>query len=134
VPTLAFVIVLSGAHIPRLIVHPLSMLGNASGGVALFASGIVLACSKIKVNLFVLFFVCLKNIAQPALLLGSLRWLGYHNPIVSETVLTGAIPTMPIVIMFALQYHIAEAETASAVFLSVIGSVITMGIFIALTS
>jgi hypothetical protein len=45
-----------------------------------------------------------------------------------------AIPTMPIVIMFALQYHIAEAETASAVFLSVIGSVITMGIFIALTS
>ena len=41
---------------------------------------------------------------------------------------------MPIVIMFALQYHIAEAETASAVFLSVIGSVITMGIFIALTS
>jgi hypothetical protein len=44
-----------------------------------------------------------------------------------------AIPTMPIVIMLALQYRIAQAEAASAVFLSVIGSVITMGVFIAVT-
>src|SRR6202046_3680649 len=29
VPILAFAIVLSGAHVPQLIVHPLSMLGNA---------------------------------------------------------------------------------------------------------
>jgi malonate transporter len=36
--------------------------------------------------------------------------------------------------MLALQYRIQEAEAASAVFLSVIGSFITMGIFIALTS
>jgi hypothetical protein len=41
---------------------------------------------------------------------------------------------MPIVVMLALQYRVVEAEAASAVFLSVIGSVITMGIFIALTS
>jgi hypothetical protein len=71
---------------------------------------------------------------QPALVLGGLRWFGYGNPIISEAVLTAAIPTMPIVIMLALQYRIAEAEAASAVFLSVIGSVITMGVFIALTS
>jgi hypothetical protein len=40
---------------------------------------------------------------------------------------------MPIVIMLALQYRTAQAEAASAVFLSVMGSVVTMGIFIALT-
>jgi malonate transporter len=133
-PVLAFVIVLSGARIPQLIVHSLSMLGHASGGVALFASGIVLASGTIKVNWYVLCLVFLKNIVQPALVLVGLRGLGYGNPVVSEAVLTTAIPTMPIVIMFALQYHVAEAEAASAVFLSVIGSVITMGVFIALTS
>jgi malonate transporter and related proteins len=133
-PVLAFMVVLSGLHIPRLIVHSLSLLGNASGGVALFASGIVLASGKIKATSSVLFFVFLKNILQPALVLGGLRWAGYGNPIVSEAVLTTAIPTMPIVIMFALQYRVAQAEAASAVFLSVIGSVVTMGIFIALTS
>ena len=133
-PVLAFIIVLCGLRIPQLLVHSLSMLGGASGGVALFACGIVLASGKIKANSNVFFLVFLKNILQPALVLGGLRWLGYGDPIVSEAVLTTAIPTMPIVIMFALQYRVAEAEAASAVFLSVIGSVVTMGIFIALTS
>jgi malonate transporter len=133
-PVLAFIVVLSGLHIPQLIVHSLSLLGSASGGVALFASGIVLASGKMKANSHVWFLVFLKNILQPALVLGGLRWAGYGESIVSEAVLTTAIPTMPIVIMFALQYRVAQAEAASAVFLSVIGSVVTMGVFIALTS
>jgi predicted permease len=133
-PILAFIVVLSGLHIPQLIVHSLSLLGSASGGVALFASGIVLASGKMKANSHVWFLVFLKNILQPALVLGGLRWVGYGDSIVSEAVLTTAIPTMPIVIMFALQYRVAQAEAASAVFLSVIGSVVTMGVFIALTS
>jgi malonate transporter and related proteins len=133
-PVLAFVIVLSGTHIPQLIVNSISMLGHASGGVAQFASGIVLASVTIKVNWYVLSVVFLKNIVQPALVLGGLRWLGYGDPILNEAVLTAAIPAMPMVIMFALQYRVAEAEAASAVFLSVIGSVVSMGVFIALTS
>src|ERR1700730_9972268 len=133
-PVLAFIIVLCGLRIPQLFVHSLSLLGGASGGVALFASGIVLASGKIKANSNVFFLVFLKNILQPALVLGGLRWAGYGNPIVSEAVLATAIPTMPIVIMFALQYRVAQEEAASAVFLSVIGSIVTMGIFIALTS
>ena len=75
-PVLAFVVVLSGLRIPQLIVHSLSLLGHASGGVALFACGIVLASGKIKANWYVLFFVFLKNIIEPALVLGSLRWIG----------------------------------------------------------
>ena len=132
-PILAFTVVLSGFRIPQLFVHSLSLLGHASGGVALFACGIVLASGKIKVNRNVLLFVFLKNIMQPALVLGGLRWIGYGNPVVSEAVLTTAIPTMPIVIMFALRYGIAQDEAASSVFLSIMGSLVTMGIFIALT-
>ena len=133
-PVLGFVFVLAGLRIPQIIVHSLSMLGQASGGVALFASGIVLAAAPIKVSGRVLLSVFLKIILQPALVLVALRWLGYRNPIVNEAVLTTAIPCMPIVIMFALKYHVAESEAASAVLLSVIGSVITMGIFLLVTS
>ena len=133
-PVLGFLFVLAGLRIPQIIVHSLSMLGQASGGVALFASGIVLAAAPIKVNRRVLSAVFLKIILQPALVLLALRWLGYRNPIVNEAVLTTAIPCMPIVIMFAVKYRIAESEAASAVLLSVIGSVITMGIFLLLTS
>ena len=39
-----------GLRIPQIFVHSLSMLGQASGGVALFACGIVLASGPIKVN------------------------------------------------------------------------------------
>jgi malonate transporter len=133
-PVLAFVIALSGIGIPQLIIHSLSLLGHAAGGVALFGSGVVLASLTIKVNRHVLFLVFLKNVVQPALVLGGLRWLDYGNPIVSKAVLTTAIPSMPMVIMLAVQYRAADAEIVSAVFLSVIGSVITMGAFIALTS
>jgi hypothetical protein len=132
-PILAFIVVLCGFRIPQLFVHSLSLLGHASGGVALFACGIVLASGKIKVNRNILLFVFLKNIMQPALVLCGLRWIGYRNPVVSEAVLTTAIPTMPIVIMFALRYGIAQDEAASSVFLSIMGSLVTMGIFIALT-
>jgi predicted permease len=133
-PVLGFLFVLAGLRIPQIIVHSLSMLGQASGGVALFASGIVLAAAPIKVNRRVLSGVFLKIVLQPALVLLAMRWLGYRNPIVNEAVLTTAIPCMPIVIMFAVKYHVAESEAASAVLLSVIGSVITMGIFLLLTS
>ena len=133
-PVLGFLFVLAGLRIPQIIVHSLSMLGQASGGVALFASGIVLAAAPIKVSRRVLSGVFLKIILQPVLVLLAMRWLGYRNPIVNEAVLTTAIPCMPIVIMFAVKYRIAESEAASAVLLSVIGSVITMGIFLLLTS
>jgi malonate transporter len=132
-PVLALIIVLSGFRMPQLIVHSLSLLGQASGGVALFACGIVLASGKIKLNRYVWFFVFLKNIVQPALVLGGLRWFGYDNPVISEAALTTAIPAMPIVIMLALQYRIVQAEAASAVFLSMMSSVLTMGAFIAVT-
>jgi predicted permease len=52
-PVLAFVIVLSGFRIPQLLVHSLFLLGHASGGVAMFACGIVLASGKIRVNWYV---------------------------------------------------------------------------------
>ncbi|HEY2472920.1 MAG TPA: AEC family transporter [Terracidiphilus sp.] len=132
-PVLAFIIVLSNIRIPQLIIHSLTLLGHASGGVALFACGIVLASGKIKVNRYVLFFVFLKNIIEPFLVLGSLRWMAYGNPVVSEAVLTTAIPAMPIVLMLALQHRVAQEEAASSVFLSVMGSIVTMGVFIALT-
>src|SRR5579862_183527 len=119
-PLLAFVLVLSGIRIPPLLGHALSLLGQASGGVALFASGIMLAAYKIRIDWTVVLLALLKNIAQPTLVLGGLLWFGYGAPIVSEAVLTTAIPTMPIVIVLAVQYRTSEARASSALFLSLV--------------
>jgi len=49
-PVLGFVLVLCDVRIPSIFGHGLSLLGQASGGVALFASGIMLAAYKIKID------------------------------------------------------------------------------------
>jgi malonate transporter len=132
-PLLAFALVLCDVKIPPIVDRGLSLLSHASGGVAIFASGIMLAAYKIKIDRIVSLLVLLKNVVQPALVLGGLLWLGYGGPVVAKAVLTTAIPTMPIVIVLAVQYHVAEAHASSALFLSVVGSIVTMGVFIALT-
>ena len=107
-PVLAFVLVLCNVRIPSIVDHGLSLLGQATGGVALFASGIMLAAYKIEIDLTALSLALLKNIVQPALVLVGLLSLGYGAPIVPEAVLTTAIPVMPIVIVLAVQYHVSE--------------------------
>jgi predicted permease len=133
-PVAAFAVVLSGVAVPPLLLDALSLLGHATGGVSLFAAGVILAANRVNISWQVMLLVLLKNVVQPALVLGGLRWLGYGNPILSEAVLTMAIPAMPIVAMLALQYRVAEAVAASSLFFSVIGSVITLTVFIVLTS
>src|ERR1700761_5276930 len=49
-PVLAFVLVLCNVRIPSIADHGLSLLGQASGGVALFASGIMLAAYQIEID------------------------------------------------------------------------------------
>jgi len=132
-PLLAFVLVLCDVRIPSIVDHGLSLLGQATGGVALFASGIMLVAYKIEIDLTALSLAFLKNLVQPALVLVGLRSLGYGAPIVPEAVLTTAIPVMPIVIVLAAQYHVRETRASSALFLSVIGSIFTIAVFIALT-
>jgi hypothetical protein len=132
-PVLALVLVLCNVRIPPVFGHALSLLGQASGGVALFASGIMLAAYKIKIDWNVILLVSLKNVAQPALVFAGLLSLGYVFPTVSEAALTTAIPIMPIVMVLAVQYHVSERRASAALFLSVIGSIFTMGGFIALT-
>jgi malonate transporter len=132
-PVLAFALVLCDVKIPPILGHGLSLLSHASGGVAIFACGILLAAYKIRIDWSVSLLVLLKNVVQPALVLGGLLWLGYGGPVIAKAVLTTAIPTMPIVIVLAVQYHVSEARASSTLFLSVIGSIVTMGVFIALT-
>ena len=132
-PLLAFGLVLCNVNISPLLRHGLSLLGQASSGVALFASGVMLAGYTISIDRDVVLLVMFKNILPPALLLGGLLWLGYGDPIIPKAVLTTAIPVMPIVIVLAVQYHVSEARASSALFLSLVGSIFTMGIFIALT-
>jgi malonate transporter and related proteins len=133
-PLLALVLVLSNLHFPASVEDSLRLLGNATGGVALFASGIVLFSFRVVFNLSVGVAVTARNILLPAVIWGLMFSLGIGPEIRRQTVLTLAIPTASIPVILAVQYQMAEQEMASILFFSTIFSVITMGGFIWLTA
>jgi predicted permease len=71
-PVVAFAVVLSGVGVPPLLLDALSLLGHATGGVSLFAAGVILASSRVNISWQVMLLVSLKNVVQPALCAGRL--------------------------------------------------------------
>ena len=133
-PLLALVLVVMDLHFPPQIEESLTLLGKATGGVALFASGIVLFSRRVAVSLPVVVSVAARNLAIPAVVWGGMVALGMAPAVTREAVLTLAIPTASICVILAVQYQAAEQEMASTLFFSTILSVVTMGGFIWLTA
>ena len=113
-PFLGFVLVMFDLDVPDVFDNSLSLLGQASAGVALFTAGIILAGYKIIVNRTVFFIVFLKNVVQPGLVCAGMLWLGYGDPLLGEAVVTSALPPITLIVMLAVQYRVAIPETASA--------------------
>ena len=129
-PLLAFVLVLAGVKFPAAIDDSLALLGKATGGVALFASGIVLFSRRVAVSLATCISVAARNVVIPAATWGLLALAGLPSTAIREAVLTIAIPTASICVILDVQYQTAEQEMASTLFFSAILSVLTMGAFI----
>lgn len=130
VPFLGFVIVMFDVDVPKVFNDSLGLLGHASAGVALFTAGIILAGYKIILSRPVLVLVFIKNVVQPGLVCAGMLWLGYGDPILGEAVVTSALPPVTLVVMLAVQYRLAIPETASALLISTLGSILTMSAFI----
>jgi malonate transporter and related proteins len=133
-PVLAILLVFAGAEIPAPLDKSFALLGQATGGLALFAAGIVLFSRQIKMSTATIVSVVARNLIIPGI-----TWLvlwGIHFPVeqLRQIVLTMAIPTGPIVIIIAMQFKRGEQEMASTMSLSMISSIITMGGFIWLTN
>jgi predicted permease len=57
-------------------------------------------------------------------------WLGYSDPMLGEAVVTSALPPVTLVVLIAIQYRVAIPETASALLVSTVGSLLTLSALI----
>lgn len=130
-PALAIVLVIADIHVPVAITKSLNLLGQATAGVALFASGIVLYSYRVKLSLPVVITVFIRNIVVPLVAWGVLALFGVSADVVRQTVLTLSIPIGSIVIILAVRYGVNEQESASSLFFSTLLSVVTVACFIA---
>ena len=129
-PVLAFVLLLAGLDMPRDLKGSFTLLGQATGGVALFAVGAVLYAQKVSVSIPVIANVLVKNIILPGAVLAAMLALAIPGAERQLVVVTLAIPTGSIAVIFAVEYKTGEQEMASTLFWSTILSVLTMGGFI----
>ncbi|GAF40497.1 malonate efflux carrier [Agrilactobacillus composti DSM 18527 = JCM 14202] len=127
-----FILTLLGSHIPTELENSFTLLGKASGGVALFASGIVLATRKLRITKNVVLNVFLKNLLFPLIIWACMFALHFPQTVQRIVILTLAIPTATMPTSLAIQYQTAESEMASTQFLSTICSFFTMAGFILL--
>lgn len=132
-PVVALILVLMDIHIPETVSMSLGLLGKASGGLALFAAGIVLYTRSIVITSTTIITVIARNILVPGACYLILLKMGFSMEQIKQVVLTMAIPVGSIAIIIAMQYKSGEQEMASTMALSIITSIITMGAFIFLT-
>lgn len=129
-PIVAFILLLCNIHIPTQIRTSLQLLGSTTGGVALFASGVMLYSYKVAFNRSIAISVIVKNVLLPLVILGIGLLIGADSHTLNISVITIAIPTASICVILAVQYKTAEQEMASILFFSTIFSIISMGAFL----
>lgn len=131
-PIIGLILVLFGVKMPKALLDSFTLLGNATGGVALFASGIILYSYKVVFNKAVLSMVFSKNILIPFAIWGIALYFNFPPDVLRETVITMSIPTASIAIILSIQYNEGQQTISSALFISSILSILTMGLFIML--
>lgn len=132
-PFCALILLLMGLDLSDSLKGSFTLLGQATGGVSLFAVGIILYAQKVSLSLPVIVNVLCKNIILPGAILGIMILLSIPSLDRGITTITLAIPTASISVIFAVEYKIAQQEMASTLFISTLLSVVTMGVFIWIT-
>jgi malonate transporter len=133
-PILAIILVVSGTRLPKVVSQSMLLLGQATGGVALFASGIMLFARRVSFNGTVALNAVARNLIVPAVFWGALVVLKLSPAAVREAVVTLAIPTAAMAVILAVQFKTAEQEMASSLLFSTVLSIPTMGAFMLLTA
>lgn len=129
-PVLAFIILMLDFNIPENILKSLTLIGTATGGIALFSTGIILYSQKVTINSTVLISVIIKNIIAPVITLGLCIFMSIKGTVADLSVMTIALPAATISVILAMQYKTAEQEMASTFFLSTVLSMATMAAFL----
>lgn len=129
-PVAAFIALLCDVRLSAAIESSLQLLGNATGGVSLFACGVILFSFKVTFNKTIAISVICKNIILPICVFAVGLLIHTAPSALNMTVITVAIPTASIGIILAVQFNLAQQEMASTLFFSTLLSIITMGGFI----
>jgi predicted permease len=129
-PLIGLVLVLLGLKLPALATDSLKLLGNISGGLALFTLGVLLSFLSPKVDSQVLTVVCLKNFVMPALVLSLALIFKLDATLAKGVVIIAACPAATMGAMLSAQYSVATEKIAGQILASNVTAIFTMAMWI----
>ena len=109
-PVLALILVLSGVTVPKLIVASFKLLGSTVGGVALFASGVILQAQRPTLSWPISISTIAKNLLIPGIAFLVLTLLGIDYEVRKIAVLALALPAAALQITLAVENHVHEKK------------------------
>jgi len=133
-PILGAILALCGIHTPKVLELSFNLVGQAAAGVALFTLGLLLYGQRLRVDRDIVFNALMKDVGQPAVLLGLTVLLGVHGAPARELFLTGAIPTATAASMLSLRYRTYADEAAASTMVGTVGSIATITLAIILSA
>lgn len=126
---LAFALALCGIKLPASLAPAFTTLGQGAGGLAMFATGITLYGSNLKLPRQVVSNVTLKNLIIPLLIWGLMIVCQMPAGLIKVAVVTLAIPSAAIPTILAIKYQANAAEIAATQFYSTVSALVTLSIF-----
>ncbi len=131
-PLVALALVLAGVTLPLFAEDALKLIGSATGGVAVFASGLTLAAHKLSLGRDVWANTLGKLVLLPAVVLGLLTVFGVTGPSQAQAVVVSAISSGLIGLILASRYKTYVDQAASTVLISAIGMAVALPLWILL--
>ncbi|GEO70324.1 AEC family transporter [Levilactobacillus acidifarinae] len=125
----AFILSMLGLQIPEQLVNTFTVLGKSSGGLAMFATGIILYSRDLKLTRQITINTLAKNIVVPCVIWGLMVLLRMPDDVIRVAVVTLAIPTATMPTSLAIKYKSGEAEMASTQFYTTIFAVVSLSFF-----
>jgi malonate transporter len=110
------------------------LIGQATGGVALFLTGLILSSQPLLLNRNVISGALLKNVAQPLFVAGLVILLPMHKDTARAAILLTALPSGFFGVLFGLRYGIVSHEAGSTLIVSTILSALTLATALILTA
>ncbi|MDC9592753.1 AEC family transporter [Xenorhabdus sp. IM139775] len=133
-PVLGVILSALSFSAPPILLAAIKPLALAATATALFLTGLILSVRKFAINVPVLVSCAIKLIVQPILAWGILLAFGITGNVAVTAILMLAIPAGFFGVVFGDNYGVHSPEAEASLLLSSVICIITLPIFISLTS
>ncbi|MEN4972877.1 AEC family transporter [Pantoea eucalypti] len=133
-PLLGVVLSALGFRMPELVISAIKPLGLAATAAALFLTGVILSARQLKLNAIVGVGTVAKLLIQPFIAWGLVLALGLHGSVAITAILMIALSAGFFGVVFGNRFGVQSPDAEAVLLLSSILCILSLPLFITLTS